>query len=50
MASGENSGDIFDHETSVLETSLALVDSNSAQLSSDDHRKLTKRSIKAPKA
>ena len=40
MVSGENSGDIFDHETSVLETSLALVDSGEA--STDDHQKLTK--------
>ena len=40
MVSEENSGDIFDHETSVLETSLALVDSGAA--SADDHQKLTK--------
>ena len=40
MASGEKSGDIFDHETTVLETSLALVDSGAA--SADDHQKLTK--------
>ena len=40
MASEETSGDIFDHETTVLETSLALVDSGAA--SADDHQKLTK--------
>jgi class 3 adenylate cyclase len=39
MSSGESSGDIFDHENRVLESSLALIESGGA--SHGDHEKLT---------
>ena len=40
MSSGESSGDIFEHERTVLENSLALIDEGKASL--DDHQTLTK--------
>ena len=40
MSSKESSGDIFEHETTVLESSLALVKAGEA--SQDDHQSLTK--------
>ena len=40
MSSESSSGDIFEHERVVLETSLALIDQGSA--SPEDHHKLTK--------
>lgn len=39
-SSGESSGDIFEHELNVLESSLALIDTGEA--SHDDHQKLTR--------